>query len=210
MARRQPAAALGHVNEVEKANPSRQKQAQLQTPRSNRLVAAKQRCFRSLGVLVAANAAEKLLAVAVSRKADARAVSLSLDARPALPALKVELLNADILLKRLLVNKLLQLQLLFLLFLVVAARVLGTVAAQNFHGDADNHGEPDNGDDLQSEKRDEESPLDIVVEAYNAGVVVERHQKVAQALGSVQRADEVGVTAGVAPIVYLLRHVRIY
>lgn len=123
-------------------------------------------------LLLAADSAQKLLAIAVARQADAGGARLPLDARSALPALEVQVLDTNLLLERLglLVDVV---GLLLSLALIVAAGVLGVSAAENLHDDTDDHKEPANGDDLKGEEGNEERPPDHAWEADSAVELVE-------------------------------------
>lgn len=99
--------------------------------------------------------------------------------------------------------------LLLCISLVVAARVVGLAALQHGHGDADDHGEPEEGDALEEEKSGEEAPFDAVVPAYDAVWVLEGVEEVAEAVGCGERSLDGAVLAAVAAVLDLVGDVGV-
>src|SRR3569833_358432 len=159
-----------HINPASRAHP-----LELDYPKRQDLI----------HLLLAPDAPEQLLPVAVAGQADARGRrSLALDARPPFPPLQVDLVDTHVLLQRLgLLVDVLVLLILFLLALVVAPRVIRPVTLDDADGHLDDHEEPHDHDDLQEQQHGQERPLDPLVVADEPGRVGEGLEQVAQAAG---------------------------
>ncbi|KAG7140874.1 hypothetical protein HYQ46_007918, partial [Verticillium longisporum] len=147
-------------------------------------------------LLLATDPAKQLLPVAVARQADARCAGLPLDARPAFPALEVELFNTNLLLERsFLVDKVV-----LLLGLVVTAVILGATTTDHLDSNAGNEDEPGKDEALQQQKGYKEVPGDLLAEADHALRVPERLEEIARGLRHRKGTLEIAIGALVADL----------
>lgn len=87
----------------------------------------------------------------MSRQANSRAAGLLFEAVAALPVPKVKILDADLLLEglSLLINEFV---FFFFIVLAVTSDIIRNASLEDFDHDTNNHGEPDEGEDLEEEE----------------------------------------------------------
>ena len=89
---------------------------------------------------------------------------------------------------------------------VIAARILGVAGAEDADGDADNHGEPDDGQQLEGQQEAQEDPLDGAVHANGTVEVQERVEEVGELVGVTVVGDHFGGLARIAAVRHLGGH----